>query len=151
MRERRLRTDLFAQARWLDLARVVVYSRIFLAVFALAAVGFLAASPRLIDPFGKPIGTDFIAFWSAGKLVLGGDPAAAYDYARVSAVQLGALPWREGAAVPIFPWHYPPMFLIIAAGLALLPYGAALAAWLSATLLAYLATIRAILPDRRAI
>src|SRR5207248_327842 len=78
-------------------------------------------------------------------------PAAAYDYARVSAVQLGALPWREGAAVPIFPWHYPPMFLIIVAGLALLPYGTALAAWLAATLLAYPATVRAIPPDRPAI
>src|SRR5207248_6228677 len=137
MRERRLRTDLFAQARWLDLARVVVYPRIFLAIFALVVIGFLAASPYLIDPFGKPIGTDFIAFWSAGKLVLGGDPAAAYDYARISDIQLGALPWREGAAVPIFPWHYPPMFLIIAAGLALLLYGAAPVAWLSASLPAF--------------
>ena len=146
-----MRADFFSQARWLNSRRVVVYPRIFVAVYAVAIVALLAASPHLIDPFGKPIGTDFLSIWAAGKLAVSGEPAAAYDWARHFAVQRDALAWANGQAIPVSAWHYPPMFLIIAAGLAFLPYAAALAVWLSATLLAYLATIRAIIPDRRAL
>jgi hypothetical protein len=142
---------MFAQARWLNVRRVVVYPRIFLLVYVIAIVGLLVGSPHLIDPFGNPVGTDFMSGWAAGKLVLAGEPAAAYDYARHLAAERAALPWSAGAVVPYFVWPDPPMFLLVAAGLALLPYGVALAAWLSATLLAYLATIRAIMPDRRAL
>ncbi len=40
-----------------------------------------------VDPRGEPLGTDFSNFWSASKLALMGDPAAAYDMARQYAVQ----------------------------------------------------------------
>jgi alpha-1,2-mannosyltransferase len=51
-----------------------------------------------------------------------------------------------GREVPFFGWHYPPLFLIAAAGLALLPYGWALFAWMALTLPAYLVVMRTILP-----
>src|SRR3546814_629987 len=75
---------------------------------------------------GRPIGRYFIAFWSAARLALDGDPAAAYDIARIHAVQ-GAL-----APHPIhpMPWHYPPSFLMLVLPLGLLPYPLALLAWL---------------------
>src|ERR1700757_3839150 len=77
-----MQADFFSQARWLNGTRVVVYPQIFLAVYAVAIVALLAGSPHLIDPFGKPIGTDFMSIWAAGKLAVGGEPAAAYDWAR---------------------------------------------------------------------
>jgi hypothetical protein len=52
-------------------------------------------------------------------------------------------------AVPYFGWHYPPLFLLIAAPLALLPYGAALATWMAATLPLYLIALKHALPVRR--
>ena len=43
-------------------------------------------------------------------------------------------------------WLYPPLFLMVAAGLAVLPYGWSLVVWMAFTLTAYILTIRAILP-----
>ena len=34
-----------------------------------------------------------------------------------------------GSDTPAYGWHYPPFFLFIAAALALMPYGLALAVW----------------------
>ena len=50
-----------------------------------------------------------------------------------------------GSATPIYGWHYPPYFLFVAAALALMPYGLALAVWQAVTFGLYLLTIRAIL------
>ena len=69
--------------------------------------------------------------WAAGKLALAGEPGAAYDYARHYAVQAQALHYAEGQEATYFGWHYPPSFMLVAALLALLPYGAALAAWMA--------------------
>jgi len=144
-----MRLDFLARAEWLDEARVTGYARIFAGLFFLAAVFWIALSPGFVDPNGKPLGTDFMTVWSAGKLALAGEPAAAYDYARHFEVQREALPWREGQDPPYFGWHYPPFFMLVAAVLALVPYGAALLAWTMATLPVYLAAIRAIVPYRR--
>jgi len=143
-----MRVGFFAHAAWVHEARLTAYARIFLCLYAAATILWIAASPGLIDPAGKPIGTDFMDVWAAGKLALAGEPGAAYDYARHFAVQQQALPWPPGAEIPYFGWHYPPLFLLIAAPLALLPYGLALAAWMVVTLPAYLVTIRALVPSR---
>jgi hypothetical protein len=50
-----------------------------------------------------------------------------------------------GREVPFFGWHYPPFFFAVAIVVAALPYAWGLAIWLVASLLAYLAAIRAIL------
>jgi hypothetical protein len=113
-----------------------------------ATIIWIALSPGFVDPNGKPIGTDFINVWAAGKLVLAGDPAAAYDYARHFEIQRHALPWHANQEIPYFGWHYPPMFLIVAALLALLPYAVALALWMAVTLVLYLVVIHAIVPRR---
>jgi hypothetical protein len=144
-----MQSEFLVRAEWLDEARVTGYACIFAGLFALTTVVWIALSPGLIDPNGKPIGTDFMTVWSAGKLALGGEPAAAYDYARHLEVQRQALPWGEDQETPYYGWHYPPFFMTIACLLALVPYGAALAAWTAATLPLYLAAIRAIVPYRR--
>src|SRR5207245_389900 len=47
-----------------------------------------------------------------------------------------------GPDTPFYGSHYPPFFLFVAAALALLPYGLALAVWQLVTFLLYLASIR---------
>ena len=144
-----MQSDFLVRAPWLDEERVTGYAWIFVSLYAAISVLWIALSPQLIDPFGKPIGTDFMNVWAAGKLALDGQPGAAYDYARHYAVQAQALDYAEGQEATYFGWHYPPSFMLVAALLALLPYGAALAAWMALTLPPYLAAIRAIVPHRR--
>ena len=51
-----------------------------------------------------------------------------------------------GREVPFYGWHYPPFFFAVAVLVAALPYAWGLAIWLAASLAAYLAAMRAILP-----
>jgi hypothetical protein len=88
---------------------------------------------------GSP--TDFVNVWSAGRLVLDGHPAWAYDWDIQKAVQVAVL----GQDYPgNFAWHYPPPFLFIAALLAKLPYPMAFAGWAMVSAVPYLVVMRAI-------
>jgi len=128
---------------WLTRQRLHGYSVILLTLSVAAALIWIALSDRLVDLNDKPIGTDFSNVWAAGKLVLDGRPDAPYDPVLQHAAEREAF---GGRPVPFFGWHYPPLFLIVAAALALLPYGWALLVWTAIGLSAYLATVRAILP-----
>jgi alpha-1,2-mannosyltransferase len=132
---------------WLTGERRRVYPLILLALFAAAALIWIALADGLVDRNGHPIGTDFSNVWAAGKLALDGASDAPYDLARQYAAEKAIFGDRD---VPLYGWHYPPVFLLIAAALALIPYGAALFVWSAITLSAYLAAIRAILPGREA-
>ena len=68
-------------------------------------------------------------------------PTAPFDLARQHAREQAIF----GEATPFYGWHYPPFFLFVAAALALMPYGVALAIWQAVTLGLYLLAIRAIL------
>jgi hypothetical protein len=128
---------------WLSTERARGYSLILLAIAVLAMAGWIAISNGLIDPNGKPIGTDFSNVYAAGELTWQGKPADAYDPALQHAAEKASFGGRE---VPFFGWHYPPFFLAVAFLVATLPYAWGLALWLAASLAAYLAAIRAILP-----
>jgi hypothetical protein len=93
------------------------------------------------DENGLGIPTDFVNVWSAGRLVLDGHPALAYDWDIQKAVQVAVLGQSyEGN----FAWHYPPPFLFVAAVLAHFPYAVAYAGWALVSFLPYLAAMRAI-------
>jgi arabinofuranan 3-O-arabinosyltransferase len=95
----------------------------------------------IFDEKGLGIPTDFINVWSAGRLVLDGHPALAYDWDIQKQVQVAVLGQSyEGN----FAWHYPPPFLFVAALLAHFPYGMAYFGWAAASLVPYLAVVRAI-------
>jgi len=130
---------------WLTLPRARAYSLILLAVYAIAIVGWIAVSDGLIDRNGKPLGTDFSSFHAAGSLALEGRASEAYDMAAHHAREQKLF----GASTPYFAWLYPPLFLLVATPLALLPYPVALAAWQTMTLALYLAVIAAILRRTR--
>ena len=95
----------------------------------------------IFDENGLGIPTDFVNVWSAGRLVLDGHPALAYDWDIQKAVQVAVLGQSyEGN----FAWHYPPPFLFVAAVLAHFPYAVAYAGWALVSFLPYLAAMRAI-------
>ena len=75
------------------------------------------------DPNGLGIPTDFINVWAAGRLVLDGLPAQAYDWDIQKQVEVAKL---GQDFVGYFAWHYPPPFLFVASLLAQLPYQARL-------------------------
>ena len=129
--------------RWLTAERARGYSLILLAVYAVAALGWIALSDGLIDRNGKPLGTDFSNVYAAGTLIWQGRPAEAYEPARQHAAEQAVFDGRE---VPFYGWHYPPFFFAIAFLVAAVPYGFGLSLWLMASLAAYLAAMRAILP-----
>jgi Glycosyltransferase family 87 len=128
---------------WLTDARMRGYSLILLAICTLAVVGWIAASDGLIDRNSKPIGTDFSNVYAAGTLIWQGRPAQAYEPARQHAAEKAVFGGRE---VPFYGWHYPPFFFLIAFLVASVPYAWGLSIWLVASLAAYLAAMRAILP-----
>jgi hypothetical protein len=129
--------------QWLTASRARGYSLILLAICALAAAGWIARSDGLIDRNGKPLGTDFSNVYAAGTLTWQGRPAEAYEPARQHAAEKALFGGRE---VPFYGWHYPPLFFAVAVVVAAFPYAWGLAIWLVASLTAYLAAIRAILP-----
>lgn len=119
--------------------RLVAFAVLFASLVGLIAI--VARSDGYLDTRGHPIGTDFANSYAAGTYVLEGRPEAPFDPASQHARQKEIF----GANTPFYGWHYPPIFLFIAAALALLPYGLALAVWLTTTLLLYLMAIHAIL------
>jgi hypothetical protein len=133
---------------WLNAERVRVYSWMIVTIFAVVFIVWIGVSlPNLVDPRGKPVGYDFMAFWSAARLALAGRPEAVFDGPTIAAVQHAAVPFLPNIW---FPWHYPPIFLLVVVPLGLLPYPAALAVFVLATVGLWAALVRRILPDRRA-
>src|ERR1700712_5394840 len=122
---------------WLTAARVRGYSLILLALCAIAVAGWIALSDGVIDRNGKPLGTDFSSFYAAGSLVLDGRPADAYNMAAHYAREQQIF----GMGTPHYGWLYPPVFLLVATPLALMPYLWALAVWQFGTFALYLAVI----------
>ena len=95
----------------------------------------------LFDENGLGIPTDFVNVWSAGRLVLDGHPALAYDWDIQKQVQVAVLGQSYDGN---FAWHYPPPFLFVAALLAHFPYAVAFIGWAAVSLVPYLAVMRAI-------
>jgi arabinofuranan 3-O-arabinosyltransferase len=95
----------------------------------------------IYDPNGLGIPTDFVNVWAAGRLVLDGHPALAYDWDIQKQVEVALLGQNFFGN---FAWHYPPPFLFVASLLAQLPYPVAFIGWVSVSLVPYLAVMRAI-------
>lgn len=99
----------------------------------------------IYDRNGLGIRADFIAFYAAGRLVLDGFPAQAFDWDILRRVEVFTL-GRDFAGE--LPWLYPPPFLFVATALALLPYSAAYLGWIVASGVPYVVAVRAIAGHR---
>lgn len=123
----------FLTLRWIDRRRIGGYSAVLLFA-SLVATGF-----ALIAALG-PDGSDFLAFWSAGKLVLAGQPAAAYDLAATGAIQAGV------GRSDVFAFVNPPPLLLALWPLGVLSFPVAWAVWVAATWALWLAVTRPLAP-----
>ncbi|TJW18100.1 MAG: DUF2029 domain-containing protein [Mesorhizobium sp.] len=104
------------------------------------AIGVLIGD-WLFDADGQPIATDFLAFWGAGKFVLQGHAADAYNWEihkSVSSAESGAV--FDG----YYSWQYPPTFLVVTPALALVSYPAALVSWMAFGITLYAFALRLI-------
>ncbi len=132
------------ESHWLNAERLRVYPRVFLALYLLLTAVWVLLSRHGVDITGKPLGHDFIAFWTASELALAGHPLAAYDPETLVAAQQALLPGIRTA----HPWQYPPTFLLAVLPLALLPYFASYLLFVASTLFVYAAVWRRIAPPQ---
>jgi hypothetical protein len=133
-----------ASGEWLTSRRMAVAAGAMLIGTLVSLVVLFATATGTADALGRPLGTDFTSFWSAGRMVLEGRAAAAYDWAAHNAVQ-----WQAHHAGGYFPFSYPPLLFLVMVPIAMLAYVPALLVWQATSLLAALAAVRAVLPGRR--
>lgn len=128
--------DVIRKAEWLEPGRVRGYLLLLALVNAGAAAFLLVTQKGGVDANGFLIGTDFISFWTSGRMLQAG--ANVYDTAAHIAAQ------REFYAIPgeYTAFFYPPNFLPFVWPLGFMPYFPALGVWLAATGAAFLAAVR---------
>jgi len=107
-----------------------------------AAVGFALLFVILIVwawtwNFGSPNFTDYLSYWAAGKLALGGDPAGAYDVAKHRAME-----FTVTRITGLLPFPYPPPFLLLVTPFSILPHVWGFAAWIVVTAALYVVVLR---------
>jgi hypothetical protein len=128
----------------LDRDRVLAYCRVLLAVETAGFLFVAAGTYGLIVPLAGPTSTDFVSFYAAGVLADSGTPELAYDQAAHDAAEQRA----TAAGVEYRFFYYPPVFLLLCAALAHLPYLAAFLLFEVATLALCLIVMRAIVAER---
>ncbi len=130
---------------WLTNDRMAAYARILLICELLGFVFFVAGTHGLIVPLEHPTSSDFVSFYAAGHLADAGTGWLAYDQAAHYAAEQQAT--EPGIAYNFF--YYPPVFLLICAVLARLPYLCAFVAFQAVSLAACLLAVRPILRNSK--
>ncbi|HEX7968030.1 MAG TPA: glycosyltransferase family 87 protein [Stellaceae bacterium] len=133
------------EASWLTGRRLRDYSTILIAAYAVAALWALTGQ-GINDPLGRPLGTDFLSFWTVSSALHGDQARAIYSPEGLAALEHAVDPAASGGL--FYAWAYPPIALLLVYPLALLPYLWSLAVWLVVGLAAYLAALWRILPGR---
>jgi hypothetical protein len=128
-------------ASWLNRRRIRDYATILIAA-SLAILAWTLTGPGTQDPLGRPVGTDFVSFWTVSWALLHHHVEAVYAPAVLAEFERAI----EGVDRSFYAWLYPPIALLIVYPLALLPYLSSLALWLCAGLAGYLAALWRILP-----
>jgi alpha-1,2-mannosyltransferase len=140
----RMLLDQLKSGAWLDRRRVLAYSGILLSVELLAFIFIAAGTHGLVVPLSKPATTDFVSFYAAGSLADAGTPELTYDQAAHHAAEERAT--EPGISYLFF--FYPPIFILLCAALARLPYVAAFVGFEFATLVPYLLVMRRTLREK---
>jgi alpha-1,2-mannosyltransferase len=128
----------------LDRSRILNFCYILLAVELAGFLFVVAGTHGLIVPLPRPASTDFVSFYAAGALADAGEPQRAYDQAAHHAAEERA----TAAGVDHRYFYYPPVFLLVCAAFARLPYMTAFIGFEAVTLVLFLMAARAILPER---
>lgn len=124
--------EFFRDADWLDARRTRGYFWIAAVVNTGALAFLLLTSHHGIDRNGFLLGTDFLSFWTTGRMLQ--STADVYDVAAHTLAQRSYFA-QDGLYTAFF---YPPVFLPFCWPLGLLDYFPALALWLLTTSAAFL-------------
>jgi alpha-1,2-mannosyltransferase len=135
--------DQARHALWLTRARVIAGGQVLLLIQLTILVMLALWQHGIITDRPSPTSSDFVSFYAAGKLALAGTPALAYDQAAHLLVEQRF----TVAGAPYQFFFYPPVFLLLFAPLALLPYFVAFYVFEFATMAAFLFTMRRILRE----
>jgi hypothetical protein len=127
-------------AGFLSRQRLIAWSALFLVIETILFIMIVLQQRGIWMPVG-PSSIDFVSFYAAGSLALEGHAPLAYNHAAHYAAEQAA----TAPGVPYVFFYYPPMFLLICAALARLPYLLAYAVFQGVTLTLFIATLRALL------
>jgi alpha-1,2-mannosyltransferase len=130
-------------ARWLTRERIIAGGQVLLLIELTILVMLALWQHGVITNQVSRTSSDFVSFYAAGKLALSGTPALAYDQAAHFLTEQRFT--VEGAPYQFF--FYPPVFLLLFAPLALLPYYLAFYVFEFATMAAFLFTMRRIVRE----
>lgn len=123
--------------------RLLVYGLAGVLCQALILAGSAWRQRWLVDADGNPIASDFLAWWSAGRLALAGRAVDAYDMALHKAAQLAAVGHDFDG---FFLWLNPPHFFLIVTPFALPPYVEGWVLWVIVTAAFCAAMLRLVVP-----
>jgi hypothetical protein len=136
--------DFLRSGSFLTKERMKLWPAALLAGFAVAILFLFVTAHGNTDYKGRPLGSDFASFYTAGTFVRDGHPAAPFEarlqYAREKEI--------FGKEVPFFGWLNPPFLLLLVAPLGALPYIPALVVWQALTLALYLGGIALLLRNQ---
>jgi len=136
-----------ATGYWLNKRRLIVYSRLCVAIYAVALLSWLIARVWLAETPVTTLRNDFAGLWSVGHMVLQGLASEAYLPDRALAAQAAFVPEHEVR----LPWFYPPPVFALIAPLAALPYLPAFFLWTGGGLLCLSWSLRALAPSTPAV
>ena len=122
-----------------------VYPRILLVMFILTIPLYALTFEEGLDSKGRPMGTDFIAFWSAARVTVEGLAVDPWNVRELGSFQLSQFPGLSGPTAFVSP----PTTLAMVWPLGHLPFPMAFLAWSAFGLAALLVTLRPLLADRR--
>lgn len=129
--------------RYVTAGRVRFYG-VFFTLLTVGSIAVLLLTAKgNLDMLGRPIGTDFSGFWSAGLMTREEGPLAAYDLLRHLARQIALF----GTDKQLVGYHYPPVYTLLLEALSALPYLPALLLFQLAGCAAYLFMMQALLRD----
>ncbi|HEX3861343.1 MAG TPA: glycosyltransferase family 87 protein [Stellaceae bacterium] len=131
----------------LDRRRIGFAAAILLAIQLAVFAFIIAGTHGWIVPAEGRTTTDFVSFYAAGALADAGTPALAYN----QAAHLAAEEQVAGAGIGYQYFNYPPVYLLLCAILAKLPYLVSFVLFETVTLLLYLIVAARILGDRSAV
>jgi len=70
--------EIFMDAKWISPPRIKAYTTILMVAFAIAVAGMILTARNNMDYMHRPLGTDFISFWTASKMALTGHVTDVY-------------------------------------------------------------------------
>jgi Glycosyltransferase family 87 len=114
-----------------DRTRLRLIAQYWILLAAALYITDLLAQTRdgLSDGAYRPLGDDFVNYWSAAFLALHGRAQEIYDFHAFHAFERSI----TGPNIGFYHYSYPPVLLLLSLPLALIPYVPALGVWLAAT------------------